>query len=453
MTAVARTGSGARKLEGPRGHLLFGCAPAIRRRGSRFHLDMTRNYGPVSRYRYFTLETRYMSHPDAIARVLQFNQRNYDKESFDYKVLREVLGVGVLTSSGQEWLTRRRMLQPSFHKALLPQYGRAMSEIAEETARSWETRSGAEWTINVLPEMSRLTLRVVGRALFGLELAGVADTVSWAMDVSNRVLSDYTYVPFPPLFVPTPSHREQARARQVLDRIANWILSQGREEDANLLGRMLAYRDPETGQRESAQSLRNEIVTLLLAGHETTATLLGWTWHMLAQHPEVEAKLHSELDAVLSGRPAEYGDLDSLPYTRTVIEETLRMFPPAWLLNRRAVEEDEVCGYHVERGSLVIACPYATHRHPEFWDDPERFHPERFAAGNGFPRHRYAYYPFGGGPRQCIGSDFAFAEARLVLATLAQRFVLRPTGEEEVRLVPMITLRPGWRLPMTVRPR
>jgi cytochrome P450 len=243
------------------------------------------------------------------------------------------------------------------------------------------------------------------------------------------------------------------RALRTLDEVVFGILRdrrRGASEGGDLLSTLVELRDEETGEGMSDRQLRDEVMTLLLAGHETTANALAWTWHLLGRHPAAAERLRAELAAVLGRRMPTVADLPQLPWTRMVLEEAMRLYPPAWLISRAAMEDDVIGGYHVPRGATVILSPWVTHRHPDLWDDPERFDPERFAPARVAARPRFAYFPFGGGPRLCIGSGFAMTEAQLVLASVASRYRLEPVPGHEPRLEPLVTLRPRDGLPMRV---
>lgn len=258
-------------------------------------------------------------------------------------------------------------------------------------------------------------------------------------------------MPFPPLSVPTPRNRRINAAIHTLDAIVQGLIQERRQraiERGDVLSLLLLARDEETGQGMSDQQVRDEVMTLLFAGHETTSNLLAWTWFLLATHPEVEQRLQAELDAVLGGRLPTVEDLAHLPYGHRVLEETLRLYPPAWSLARKALVDDKVGGYVLPASTIILMSPYVTHRHPAFWEEPERFDPDRFTPERVAVRPRYAYFPFGGGPRQCIGNTFALMEAHLILATVAQRYRLRLVPDHPVEPQALLTLRPRDGLPM-----
>src|SRR6266699_5729559 len=276
--------------------------------------------------------------------------------------------------------------------------------------------------------MVRLTLRIASQALFNIDLSDESCTVGQAVATVNKLLSEYLYAPFPPLSIPTPRSRRLQAARRALDQVVRDIITRRRQQNSDtgdLLSMLLFARDEETGQGMNDQQVRDEVMTLLIAGHETVSTALTWTWYLITKHSEVERHLHAELNRVLGGQIPTVDHLAKLPYTRMVLEETLRLYPPAWVFGRKAVADDEIGGYFIPANSMIVLSPYITHRHPAFWDNPEVFEPERFTPERSASRPHYTYFPFGGGPRVCIGNNFALMEMQLILATVAQRYKLR----------------------------
>jgi cytochrome P450 len=307
----------------------------------------------------------------------------------------------------------------------------------------------------VLPEMMRFTLQIVGRALLTMDLTGQADEISHSMTIANEKFGGFDLGMLAPWF-PTPGNLRFKKAVRDLRGIVLDIIANRRREDrdyGDLLSMLLAVRDEETGEGMDNEQLRDEVLTLILAGHETTANALAWTWYLLGQHPEVERKLHAELDEVLGGRAPTMADLGNLNYTGMIIDEAMRLRPPVWAIGRAAIEDDEILGYPIPKGSNVMLSQWFAHRHPSFWENPERFEPERFSAERAAGRPRYAYFPFGGGPRLCIGNMFALMEAQLVLASVAQRYRLRLVPNHPVELQPLITLRPRHGVKVTLEAR
>ncbi len=411
-----------------------------------------RDYGDVYCVRVGNTRQYVITAPEAIHQVLVLEAEKFHKD-VDYtdpkRGLARFLGNGLLTSDGSFWKRQRRLAAPAFHARRIEAYAATMVDYTLKTLDGW--RDGA--LLDISREMTRTTMLIVARTLFDADVAGDVERVGQAMEVIQRYAGDKA-PPLPP-WVPTPMELRARRACRDLDDIIYAIIRQRRasgEDRGDLLSMLLLARD-ERGDYMSDRQARDEAVTLFLAGHETTANTLNWTWYLLAQHPEVEAKLHAELDAALAGRPPTLADLERLPYTEMVIKESLRLYPPAWGFGRLAVADVEIGGYMIPAGSSVGILSYFTHRHPDYWDEPERFWPERFSPENEARIHKYAYIPFGGGPRICIGSSFAMMEARLLLATIASRYRLQLMPGQRVEMLPLITLNPKGGLPMTARAR
>ncbi len=439
---------------GPPGNIVFGNLRELQRDPLGFFMSVHKQYGDIVRYRIATLTTFLVVHPDYVKRVLQDNHTNYTKDVLDYKVLKWIVEEGVLLSDHALWLRQRRLMQPAFHRQRIAGLGAMMAQCAHELAESWEAAGTAGQVFDINAEMTRVTMRIVGLALFSLDVGDAVETVGRTFTALDKeLIRRFRTGLFLPPVLPTPRDRAFQANRRELDGVVNTIIAQRRasgDDKHDLLGMLLSARDEDTGEGMNDDQLRAEVKTLLLAGHETTANALTWVWYLVSQHPEVEAKLHAELAAVLGGRLPGVEDLPRLTYTRMVIEEALRLYPPAWIVARKAQQGDTFGEYQVPPGSSILISTYVTHRHAEFWDDPERFDPERFSPERSEKRHRYAYFPFGGGPRQCIGNTFALMEAQLILATIAQRYRLRLVPGHVVEPNPLITLQPKHGLKMFV---
>ncbi len=444
-------------VAGPRGHFLLGSAPAMQHDRLGFLLRLTQDYGDVVHVRFLFWPAYMVNSPDGVKHVLQENHRNYNKDLFTYTVFHPFVGKGLLTNDGQSWLHQRRLIQPTFHRKHLATFGTLMTGAAVAMLERWQGSAGHNEPLNVAVEMMRLTQGIVGQALFSVDLSKETDTIGQAITTLSELVSDYIYAPFPPLGVPTTRNRRMQSALRTLDRFVYSLITQRRQqlvdtETDDLLSLLLSARDEETGQGMNDKQLHDEVITLLVAGHETTANLLTWCWYLLSQHPHVERRLYAELNEVLGGELPALERLPELPYTRMVLEETLRLYPPAWVFSRKAIAEDEIGGYHIPANSMIWLSPYTTHRHPAFWEQPEVFDPERFTPERSAGRPHYAYFPFGGGPRQCIGNNFAMMEAQLILATVAQRYRLHLVPGHPVEPQALVTLRPRYGLQMTVHP-
>ncbi|HEX6777123.1 MAG TPA: cytochrome P450, partial [Ktedonobacterales bacterium] len=394
-----------------------------------------------------------LSHPKSIKYVLQEHARNYNKDLITYTMFQPFLGHGLLTNDGPSWLQQRRLIQPAFHRRRLLTYGPLMTEATVAMLKQWQASYEGEGPLHMEEEMMRLTLRIVGQALFGLDLASETSTIGAAVTTVLAQFGEYVFHPFPPLSVPTPRNRRMQRAIHVLDRLVYRLIAERRSRETereDVLALLLAAQDEETGQGMTDRQVRDEVMTLLMAGHETTANTLTWTWYLLGSHPEVERRLQAELEEVLGGRVPTVADLEALKYTRMILEEVLRLYPAAPLLSRKAIAADELQGYPIAANSMIMISPYAMHRHPAFWDEPERFDPERFTPERAAARPAFTYFPFGGGPRVCIGNHFAMMEAQLILATVAQRYQLRLLPGHPVEPQVVVTLRPRYGVPMTI---
>ena len=360
-------------------------------------------------------------HPEHVQRVLVGDHRSFTKGRALTEAKR-IVGEGLLTSEGELHRRQRRLLQPLFAHGRVSQYGAAMVEAAERAAARW--REGE--TVDVQHEMSRLTLAVVGRTLFDADVEGEAAEIGQALSESIEMLNRFM-LPFSGVLerLPTGTARRLRRARARLDATIYRLIAErraGGPGGGDLLSLLLLARDAEDPTaRMSDEQVRDEAMTIFLAGHETTAVALTWTWYLLARNPAVEERLGAELRRELGGRLPTVADLERLGYTERVIAEALRLYPPAWIIGRRTMVDLELDGYRIPAGSIVVLTPFVTHRDPRWHPEPLRFDPDRFAPGAQAGRPRYAYFPFGGGPRTCIGEGFALLEARLLLATLAQR--------------------------------
>ncbi len=387
-----------------------------------------------------------VAHPDDIKHVVQDNHDNYTKENIDYRLLRRGLGNGLLTSDGSYWTRQRRLIQPIFVRERIVQAGAIVTQEAQRLACQWERCGRDREPFDVAAEMTRVTLAIVARALFSVDITQYARLIGEALTTMNESMAQAGLSALF-AFIPSRSNRRTRRASRTLDSVI-WKIIAARRASADwpddLLSLLLSARDQQSGKPLSDLQVRDEIATFLLAGHETTANALAWTWYLLGQNPDAEARLQAEVAAVLNGRPPQVEDVPRLKYAMMVIEESMRLYPPAWAFSRSNIEEDELAGYRIKRGSLLYISQYVTHRHPDFWPDPERFDPERFTPQRSAARPKYTYFPFGGGPRACIGSQFALTEAVIILCTIAQRWRLRLVPDHPVQMYPLITLRPRY---------
>jgi cytochrome P450 len=450
-----RTVPHAMRAPGPSVLFLLKSLPVIRGNLPGFITGLTQQYGDVVRISFLNQEGYLLNHPDAVKHILQSHHLQYSKDVYALTFLKALLGEGLLTSEGTSWLRQRRLMQPAFHRKRLSTLSTIMTDATCDMLDRWQDIAQRGDVLDVAQEMMRLTLRNVGLALLSRDLSNEMDRLGHAFATYRTLLMQYLYTPFPPLGVPTPRNRRLQATIRELDTIIEGIISERRQQNTatgDLLSLLLQARDEETGEGMSDRQVRDEVMTLLLAGHETTATALTWTWYLLSQHSKVEDRLHAELDEVLAGQPPTVEHLPSLSYTRMILDESLRLYPPTFSLSRRALVDDEIGGYVLPAKSTILLCPYTTHRHPAFWEDPDEFNPERFLPERAAGRPHFAYFPFGGGPRQCIGNQFALMEAQLILASVAQRYRLRLASQHRVEAEVMLTIRPRHGLPMTLKP-
>jgi cytochrome P450 len=395
--------------------------------------------------------------PEHVRYVLQENSGRFSKQTRGYEALRHVLGNGLVTSEGSFWLRQRRLAQPAFHRQRIAQFAETMVRLTGEAMERWRVAAERGEVIDVSREMMALTLRVVGWTLLSAEVGPDSPLVSLALDeVLHQVRPRTTALLRWPLSIPTPKNLALARAKRQLDDVVLRVIDDRRksgETGDDLLGMLMAARDEETGEAMSDEQLRDEVMTIFLAGHETTANALTWALYLLSQHPDMRERLTREVREVMGDRPPSFADLPRLQYPLAVVSEALRLYPPVWLLMRRAEEDGEVGGFRIPRGAFVAISPFVCHRDAGNFPDPERFDPERFMgeAANSVPR--FAYLPFSGGPRICIGNSFALMEAQLVLAMIAQRFRLDLVPGHRADTDPAVTLRPKYGMRMTVNLR
>jgi cytochrome P450 len=435
---------------GPKPHFLIGNVPLAGPDPLSVFLQWAREFGDIFYYRAAWLHVYFLNDPDLIESVLVHNHQSLQKD----RVIRNsrwFFGQGLLTSEGDFWLRQRRLSQPAFHRERVAAYARTMTDYTGQMLAEWQPGDVRD----IHNEMMQLTLRIVVRALFNVE-AEQTGIISAALNALMRNATGIRML-LPPMarYLPTPAMIEFRRAVRHLDQTVYRIIERRRadgRDSGDLLSMLMQVQD-EDGTRMTDKQLRDEVLTFLLAGHETTALALSWTWHLLSQHPEVEQKLHSELDHVLCGRAPAFSDLPALPYTDTVIKESMRLYPPAWSLARTVVSEIEVRGYRIPAGSNLVMSQWIMHRDPRYFSNPENFDPDRWLDEKSRKLPRFAYFPFGGGPRQCIGAAFAQMEAVLLLATIAQRFRLRSVPKHPVIPVPSFTLRPKYGMRMTLERR
>ena len=388
------------------------------------HGDIYRFHSPARR-----AEMWVINHPDDVKRVLVSNHKNYTKGSGLDRV-KILLGHGIMTSEGELWKRQRYMMQPMFHRRVITQFAELIDACNNRFITKWETQAARGELVNVTDDMSELTLEIVLLSIFGTDLARLAQEMGGnPFDIVTKE--------------PARDLKFAYRFRQLTKLVAA-LVKRRREEQTehfDFLGMLMDARDKESGSPMSERELVDEVMTLIVAGHETTASGLNWTWYLLSQNPEAERLLHAEIDATEEKTSPSLADMEALTYTKNVCDEALRMYPPGWLLSRRTIAPDTLSGYHVPAGTDVLLCLYLLHRHPRYWKEPEAFRPERFDAAHEAERPRFAYMPFAAGPRHCIGETLALYEMYMHLYKVARRYRLTYVPDRPLELEAQINLR------------
>jgi cytochrome P450 len=433
--------AGALRAPGPKGNLILGVMPEFNR-DSLAYIEQAREYGDVVRMRFFYLTVHFLYNPDHIEYVLSTNAKNFIKSrSLRTPFFRRLVGNGLLTSEGEEWKRQRRLAQPAFHRQRISGYGDVMVEYADRMISGWNL----DEVRDIHRDMMKLTLEIVVKTLFNADISGDADKVGRVLSkMVKPFASQATLKWILDNRLPTPTNRRfNADAREI-DDIVYRLIAERRSSGADqgdLLSMLLAAQD-EDGSQMTDRQLRDEVMTLFLAGHETTALTLSWAWYLLAQNPEVERNFHAELDEVLDGRLPTVADLPRLKYTEKIAKESMRLYPPAYGVGREAIRECELGGYRIPAKAQLFMFQWVTQRDPRFFPEPNRFSPERWTEefNNSLPK--YAYFPFGGGPRACIGNYFAMMEVVLLLAAIGRKFRLKLANDRPIEILPAMSLRP-----------
>jgi cytochrome P450 len=437
-----------RRPPGPPPRFLIGNLPLFNADPLAIYTRWAREFGDIFYYRAAWMDVYFLNHPSLIESVLVSQSQNFAKD----KVIqnsRWFLGEGLLTNEGSGWLRQRRLCQPAFHRDRMASYGHTMAAYTEEMLATWQNAEVRD----IHQEMMQLTMRIVAKVLFSVEVKEDTERVAAALNVLMRHTSGGRMI-LPPILrhVPVPALMRVKRAVRELDEIVNRIIRlrrAGGHDTGDLLSMLMAARDLD-GSGMTDRQLRDEVLTFLLAGHETTAVSLSWTLYLLSHNSQVQEKLREELRQVLGGCTPQPEDLPRLPYTDKVVKESMRLYPPAWSLARTVAKETELAGYRLPVGANVVMSQWILHRDPRFFEQPEQFNPDRWTADAVQHLPKFAYFPFGGGPRLCIGASFAVMEANLILAATAQRFQLRLVPGHPVEALPSITLRPRHGMRMSI---
>lgn len=426
----------------PADHWFFRNSLVVLKDPLAFFVNTFKEYGDIYNVN-SNLYTIYVTaNPEHIQEIMVTNKKDYAK-SDDYKILKYSLGNGLLTSEGEFWKKQRRIAQPAFHKESMKKLLDIMIESTQKTVDGWKQKT----QIQLTDEMNFLTLDIVTKCLFGTKLETDYAKIQKTITVENEYLAERIMKPFkPPFWVPTSKNRAYRKARSYSSSLILDIIKKRQENPSqhhDLLSMLMNAEDEETGERMSNQQLKDESITIFVAGHETTANALCWTFYLLSQYPKKSAILQEEIDSVLNGNAPDFQSLRALKYTQMVLEEAMRLYPPAWTIVRKVAQDTNMNGYDFKKETRLILDLYMLHRHPEYWENPTAFEPERFETEKKKKRHKYAYIPFGAGQRMCIGNNFAMMEMKIVLVLLLQNFhISLAKNAPEVVPEPLITLRP-----------
>ncbi len=418
------------------------------------YLKLWHTYGDVARIKAGPMTIHQFVRPEHVRHIMVSQVENYPK-GMSHDKLRLALGNGILTSDGPFWNRQRKLMQPTYTPKGVAVYADIMVDVTEKILVGWQNRLGDGEPMAINIEMMHLAMSVISRSMFGIDIGdSYADAGDALMGILEFAASSSLSFIDPPLYVPTPKNRRFKQAVSTIDEFLYSVIDERMQMPPaeDLLSLLISAKDDE-GKSMDRTQLRDEVLITFFAGHETTANLLTWTWVMLSKNPLVREKLHAELETVLNGRIPTLDDVPNLTYTRMVLDEALRLYAPVAIMARDPLADDEIDGFHIPAGSMVTITPYITHRHPEFWHNPEAFDPERFTPEEAAKRPRYAYYPFGAGSRICIGQHFAILEAVLALATIAQRFELQLVPGLEIKPEFIGTMRPNRDVMMVVEER
>jgi cytochrome P450 len=419
------------------------------RRDPHFFLEAVRRYGPIVRFRAGVWSAHLLSRPEHVKHVLQDRSENYPRSRF-YRAFEHLIGKGLLANEGPSWQQQRQKIQPAFHPNRLAGYVGTMAAATSAMLSRWQAFARSGETFDLTAEIKRLTLSIIGRTLCGIDLdddkRGVGRAATIGIQYTNyRMNRLFAW----PVAVPTKRNREFRKSRRLLDKSVYEVIAKrrfGNGSPNDLMAQLLQASEESNGQEQTKRlidrQLRDQVMTFILTGHETSAAAINWTWYLLDRSPDCEHRMRAEVSDVLRGSIPTFATLAQLKYTEMVLEESMRLYPPVWRISRQAIRDDEIDGYHIPGHSIVVLCPYVTQRLPELWTQPEKFDPDRFAPDQSACRPLYSTFPFAGGPHRCIGHEFAIVEATLIMAMISQRFRLRLVRGQKVEPEWSITLRP-----------
>jgi len=440
------------QMPGPPGQFLLGNLTEFKRNPLHYMIEWQRIYGDLLRFKLGSRDFYLISHPDLAEQSLVQQQdifvKIYDADKPNGLAL--ILGQGLVTSSGDLWRKQRRLIQPVFHRSNVITMLPAMNEAYDKLQARWDNL-GTHTTVNIADEMLRLTIEVITQTMFGTSVLEQIEQIAPALEMSLRFAAKTIMSPMRlPLFIPTPANRRFIQARQLLDELIYGIISQRRADSANyndLLQMLLDAEDPDTGEKMRDQQIRDEVLTIFSAGHETTATALTWTLALLAKHPDILGAVKDELQQTLGGKTPDANDLNRLSYTKAVLEESLRIRPPVGITLRKISKDTQLQGYQFKAGGIAVFCIYNMHHHADFWEKPEIFDPDRFLTAE---KRNKAYLPFGIGHRYCAGNHFALIEGQLLLARLLQNYDFQLPGDRIPEMEMVVTIKPKGGLPMKI---
>lgn len=442
---------------GPEGYPLIGAMPLLRKDPLHFLLEAVRRHGDVVSLGGFPWQKYYfINNPLDIESIFKERHKGYVRGA-NFQLMRDLAGSGVFLAEGDAWRRQRKLMQPSFHMQHLTRMVDTMNGVAADMVKKWRQVARDGQAIDIERDLAHLALDIAVKTLFGTEVAEHAAAVRRSVQVAlghlyDRVWSLYNL----PTFIPTPANRRYRQAVATINSVVYEIIAgrrQSGELGGDVLSMLLGVQDEETGEGMTDRQIRDEVVTLMVAGHETTALAMSWTLHLVSQHPEIERRLHEEIDAVLEGRQPTLADLPRLQYLNMVFKESLRLYPPFWMYTRSPLEDTAIGGHSIAAGSILVFSPYVTHRHPGYWKNPEAMDPERFTPESSAHRPLFAYFPFGHGPRQCIGQRMAELECLLTLATVLANLSPHRVPGRRVEPDPGISLRPKHGIWMTLHER
>lgn len=439
--------SNTRPIPGPRGKPIIGMIPEMMGDMLGMFMDLSREYGGIVQFKLFSKPYLLVTDPDYVKHILQDNYHNFIRGK-SVETGRVLLGDGLPLTDGSYWLRQRRLMQPAFHRQRLLSLVETMTANISARLDAWKNTE----TVDMESEMSHLTLEIIIRAMFSDRLKGGVEELAEAFKVaSSFMLWRSQQMWAPPLWVPVSKNAAYNKALKVLNDTVYPLIADARKNPGNdLLDMLLEMRDADTGEGMTDQQVRDEVVTIFFAGHETSAMVMTWLFYLLSQHSDVEAKVRKEIDDVLGERAPTFADLPKMTYTQKVLNETLRLYPAAYLFAREGIKDHVLDGYKIPAGTMIFLTPYVTHRNPKFWDDPERFDPERFNSDQVAKRPSHVYFPFGEGPHLCIGNNFALTEMQLILTMAFQRYKINLVPDHPIGLAPEATLRPKYGMMMKI---